>query len=113
MTIMLKSPIVSAKVFYEGMLPWPDGVYKEGAKAHPMFYVNGKQLEDDEDGNAVYERQHVFGGNWVIQFEDGTACSVTSAVYKALFVTNGKCPECEGWGAPTGCKTCRLTCMGG
>ena len=25
----------------------------------------------------------------------------------------GKCPECAGWGAPTGCTYCDLRCMGG
>lgn len=24
-----------------------------------------------------------------------------------------KCPECQGWGYPTGCGTCGLTSMGG
>lgn len=24
-----------------------------------------------------------------------------------------KCHECQNWGAPTGCGTCGLTCMGG
>jgi len=26
---------------------------------------------------------------------------------------DGKCPECEGWGAPTGCRTCGNRCQGG
>lgn len=83
--ISLRSPVVKAQVFYEGMLPWPDGVYKEGAKANPTFYVNGKRLEDDEDGNPVYERSHVFGGHWVLEFEDGTRYALVSAAYRALF----------------------------
>jgi hypothetical protein len=24
-----------------------------------------------------------------------------------------KCSECQNWGAPTGCRTCGTTCMGG
>lgn len=27
--------------------------------------------------------------------------------------SGGKCPLCYGWGAPTGCRCCGLTCMGG
>jgi hypothetical protein len=28
-------------------------------------------------------------------------------------VTSGGCPMCEGWGSPTGCRTCGTKCMGG
>jgi hypothetical protein len=62
MRFVPKWTAVEAEQFWEGRTPWPDGVVKQGS----AFYV----LVNPSDKNS--QKWHVFGGDWVITFPDGT-----------------------------------------
>jgi len=52
------------------------------------------------------------GGHWY-KVDDFWELRATLAEEAPYEYDDSKCPECQGWGAPTGCSTCKTTCMGG
>lgn len=50
------------------------------------------------------------GGHWS---RIGNLWQLDQPLRQSQPFDENKCHECQGWGAPTGCRTCGLTCMGG
>lgn len=53
----------------------------------------------------------------IAAIENGDSTTARLAIDHAVDQINDQnkkaCKECKGWGAPTGCRSCGIRCMGG